>query len=165
MVSCYNNVVAKKYPEAHNCYDSILNFVESKTKNVNVFNTKLGSNLTEHLAMIQYYFSQSSVVTQFKAPTAHLFELQSNWVYSKTFNDFAVNKTQALSQFMKDYLSVKHWYVSGDYDYIAFKQSLKFWLENELSFIESAAFKNAKLEVNINLNSGHYCEWKYCWIF
>lgn len=46
LVSCYNNVVAKKFTEAHNCYDSILNFVESKTKNVNVFNTKLGSNLT-----------------------------------------------------------------------------------------------------------------------
>ena len=129
-----------------------MNFVESKTKNVNVFNTKLGSNLTEHLPMIQYYFSQPSVVTQFKAPTGHLFESQSNWVFSKTYNDFAVNKTSFLSQFMKDYLSVKHWYVSGDYDYIAFKQSLRFWLENELSFIESTAFKNAKLEVILKLN-------------
>ena len=95
--------------------------------------------------MIQYYFSLSSVVTQFKAPTSHLFESQSNWVFSKTFTDFAVNKTQSLSQFMRDYLSVKHWYVSGDYDFIAFKQSLRFWLENELTFIESPAFKSAKL--------------------
>lgn len=85
--------------------------------------------------MIQYYFSLGSVVTQFKAPTVHLFESQSNWVFSKTFTDFAVNKTQSLSQFMKDYLSVKHWYVSGDYDFIGFKQSLRFWLENELTFI------------------------------
>ncbi len=95
--------------------------------------------------MIQYYFSQSNIVTLFKAPTVRLFETQSNWAWSKTYADFAVNKTASLSQFMKDYFSVKHWYVSGDYDYIAFKQSLKFWLENELSFIESTAFKNAKL--------------------
>jgi len=80
--------------------------------------------------MIQYYFSQSNIVNQFKAPTAHLFETQSNWVWSKTFSDFAVNKTAILSQYMRDNLSVKHWYVSGDYDYIAYKQSLKFWLEN-----------------------------------
>ena len=80
--------------------------------------------------MIQYYFSQPSIVSAFKAPTAHLFETQSNWVWSKTFTDFAVNKTANLSQFMRDYLSVKHFYISGDYDYIAFKQSLKFWLEN-----------------------------------
>ncbi len=46
MVTCYNNVVSKKYAEAHSCYDSILNFVELKSKNVNVFNTQLGSNLT-----------------------------------------------------------------------------------------------------------------------
>lgn len=78
--------------------------------------------------MIQYYFSQSTVATQFKAPTSPLFETQSNWVWSKTYSDFAVNKTTNLSQFMKDYYSVKHWYISGDYDYIAYKQSLKFWL-------------------------------------
>ncbi len=78
--------------------------------------------------MIQYYFSQSAVVSQFKAPASPLFETQSNWVWSKTYTDFAVNKTANLSQFMRDYLNVKHWYVSGDYDYIAFKQSLKSWL-------------------------------------
>lgn len=73
LVTCYNNVIAKKYTEAHNCYDALLNFVELKTKNVNIFNTKLGSNLTEHLPMIQYYFSQPSTVSVYKAPTAHLF--------------------------------------------------------------------------------------------
>ena len=80
--------------------------------------------------MIQYYFSQSSTISAFKAPTTKLFDTQSNWVANKTFVDLAVNKTTSLSQFMKDYLTVKHWYVSGDKDFIAYKQSLKNWLEN-----------------------------------
>ncbi len=45
-ITCYNNLKNLKYLEAHNCYDSVLNFIESKTKNVNVFNVQLGSNLT-----------------------------------------------------------------------------------------------------------------------
>jgi hypothetical protein len=162
--TCYNNVVNKKYAEAHNCYDSILNFVESKTKNVNVFNTQMGSNLTEHLPMIQYYFSQPSIVSAFKAPNSYLFESQSSWTWSKGFTDFAVNKTANLSQFMKDYLSVKHFYISGDYDYIAYKQSLRFWMENELAFLESAAFKAAKLEVSFSLSLGHRDKWQDSWI-
>jgi hypothetical protein len=94
-----------------------------------VFNVALGSNLTEHLAMIQYYFSQSSVVSAFKAPTARLFDTQSNWVANKTFVDLAINKTANLSTYMKDYLSVKHFYVTGYNDYIAYRQSLRNWLE------------------------------------
>ena len=31
---------------------------------------------------------------------------------------------------MKDYLNVKHWYVSGDKDFIAYKQALRMWIEN-----------------------------------
>ena len=97
---------------------------------MNVFNTKLGSNLTEHLPMVQYYFSQPSIVSAFKAPTNFLFEAQSNWVWSKTYTDFAQNKTNTLSQFMRDSLSVRHFYITGIYDYIAYKQSLKNWIEN-----------------------------------
>lgn len=80
--------------------------------------------------MIQYYFSQPSTVSIFKAPTIKLFETQSNWVANKTFVDLAVNKTSNISQFMKDYLNVKHWYVSGDKDFIAYKQALRIWIEN-----------------------------------
>lgn len=80
--------------------------------------------------MIQYYFSQAATVSLYKAPAGQLFETQSNWIWSKTFADFAVNKTASISQYMKDELSVKHWFVSGDYDYIAYKQSLRFWMEN-----------------------------------
>ena len=118
---------------------------------MNVFNVHLGPNVTEHLPMIQYYFSQPSTVSLFKAPTSKLFESQSSWTWSKTYSDFAVNKTTALSQFMRDFLNVKQWFISGDNDYIAYKQSLRIWLENELTFVESATFKPLKLEVIINV--------------
>lgn len=85
--------------------------------------------------MIQYYFSQSSIVSSFKAPSNKLFDTQSNWVANKTYADIGVNKTISLSKYMKDYLSVKHFFISGDKDYIAYKQSLKYWLDVELSFV------------------------------
>ena len=85
--------------------------------------------------MIQYYFSQNNIVTAFKAPNNKLFDTQSNWVANKTYADLGVNKTSSLSKFMKDYLSVKHFFISGDKDYIAYKQSLKYWLDIELSFV------------------------------
>lgn len=66
---------------------------------------------------------------------------------------------------MRDNLSVKHWYVSGDYDYIAFKQSLRFWLENELNFLESATFKNAKLEVWSFFIAGCCSCWEDCGVW
>ncbi len=100
MISCSNYINAKKYLEAHNCYESILGFVESKTKNTNLYNVQLGPNLTDHMATIQYYFSQSAVVSAFKAPTTKMFDTQSYLVWSRTFNDLAVNKTSSLSQFI-----------------------------------------------------------------
>jgi hypothetical protein len=78
--------------------------------------------------MIQYYFSQSTTVAAFKAPNARLFETQSNWIANKTWTDLAVNKTASISQYMKDYLNVKHWYVGGENDYIAYKSGLRNWL-------------------------------------
>lgn len=78
--------------------------------------------------MIQYYFSQSSVVNTYKAPNSRLYETQSNWIANKTWTDLAINKTVNVSQYMKDYLTVKHWYVTGDSDYIAYKSSLRYWL-------------------------------------
>jgi hypothetical protein len=80
--------------------------------------------------MIQYYFSQTNNVNSFKAPTTRLFDTHSNWISNKTYADLSVNKTTSLSKFMKDFLSVKHWFVSGDKDYIAYKNGLKYWLEN-----------------------------------
>lgn len=110
----------------------------------------MGSNFTDHFATIQYYLSQSSTVSSLKAPTSKIFDTQSNLVWSKTFVDIAINKTASLSQFMKDYLTVKHWFVIGSNDFISYKQSIRLWLENELSFVESAAFRTAKLDVIFN---------------
>ncbi len=59
----------------------------------------------------------------------------------------AKNYTSALSQFTRDYNSVRHWFVEGQSDYIAYYKGVRNWIENELSFVESDAFKKAKLEV------------------
>lgn len=145
--SCYNYIRASKFLEAHQCFETILNFVESKTKNINVFDIRQGSNLTESLPMIQYYFSQPDTITKFKAPTSRLFEAHSGYITNKTFVDLAKNYTKNISAFMKDYLSVKHWYVEGDSDFIAYRKAVRIWIENELSFVESDTFRNKKLEV------------------
>lgn len=71
--NCYNFQRNSKFLEAHNCYDTTLNYVESKTKNRNLFNIDLISNLTEFLPLTQYYLSQSSVVNAYKAPTGAMF--------------------------------------------------------------------------------------------
>lgn len=80
------------------------------------------------MATIQYYFSQSNVVSSFKAPTNKMFDTQSYLVWRNTFVDLAINKTASLSQFMKDYLTYKHWFVGGSNDFISYKNSIKFWL-------------------------------------
>lgn len=103
------------------------------------------------MATIQYYFSQSANVAAFKAPTTKMFDTQSYLVWNRTFVDLAINKTSNLSQFMKDYLTYKHWFISGSNDFISYKNSIKFWLENELSFVERDAFKAAKLDVTFIL--------------
>lgn len=96
--------------------------------------------------MIQYYFSQPSVVSAWKTPTAKLFEGQSGWIYNKTFVDLSKNYTSSLSQFMRDYFSVRHWFVVSSNDYIGYNKGVRSWLENELSFVENDAFKKAKLD-------------------
>jgi hypothetical protein len=44
--SCYNYVRSSKFLEAHQCLETIFNFVESKTKNANLFDVRLLANLT-----------------------------------------------------------------------------------------------------------------------
>lgn len=145
--SCYNDVRSSKFLEAHQCLETILNFVESKTKNANLYDTRLQSNLSEFLPMVQFYFSQPAVVTAWKAPATKLFESQSGYISNLTFVDLAKNYTKDLSSFMKDYYSVKHWFVEGTSDYVSYYKGVRNWVETELSFIESDAFKKAKLDV------------------
>lgn len=97
--------------------------------------------------MIQYYYSQSSVVSQWKAPTNLLFESQSGYVFNKSYVDMAKNYTKDLSSFMRDFYSVRHWFIQGQLDYICYYKGLRNWVDNELSFVESDTFRNTKLEV------------------
>ena len=126
-----------------------MNFVESKTKNLNLFDIRLGSNLTEYLPMIQYFFSQPVTVTKLKAPNNRIFESHSAYVNNKTYADLSKNYTKEISQFMRDYLTVKHWFVVGTSDYISYNKAVRNWLDNELSFVESDTFRKAKLDVNM----------------
>jgi hypothetical protein len=78
--------------------------------------------------MIQYYFSQTSVVSNWKAPNSRLFESQSGWISNKTYVDLAKNYTKDISSFMKDYYSVRHWFVQGLNDYISYFKGVRNWL-------------------------------------
>lgn len=96
--------------------------------------------------MIQYYFSQTSTISHWKAPTARLFESQSAYIFNKTYVDMAKNYTSSLSTFMRDFYSVRHWFIQGQKDYISYYKGARNWIENELSFVESDAFRKAALE-------------------
>lgn len=156
-VNCFNQQRSSKFQEAHQCYDTTLNYIESKTKNINLMNVKLQSNLTDFLPMIQYYFSQSSVVTAYKAPNQALFDSQSPWVQSKIYADLAKNMDTDFSRYLKDYLSVKNIFISGDDDFICYRKAVRYWLENTLTFVESAKFKPLNLTVNKFNNTGIQC--------
>ena len=108
--------------------------------------------MTEFLPMIQYYFSQTATVAAWKAPTTKLFEAQSGYIYNKTFLDISKNYTSAISQFTRNYFSVKHWFVEGQTDYISYYKAVRTWIENELSFVESDAFRKATLTVFVCLS-------------
>ena len=127
---CYSELVNKKYSDARQCYDAILNYVSSKTQNTNLYNVKLSFNLTEFLPLIQYYFSQAGTVTQYKAPASPLFESNASAVYTNTFVDQAKNYTSNLSRFTRDYLTVKHMFVASDNDFVCYKTGVRYWLEN-----------------------------------
>lgn len=59
----------------------------------------------------------------------------------------AKNYTTDLSHFMRDYYSVRHWFLEGQIDYISYYKGVRNWVENELTFVESDAFRKLKLEV------------------
>ncbi len=128
--SCYNYVRSSKFLEAHQCLDTIYNFVESKTKNTNLLDVRLLSNLTEFIPMVQYYFSQPSHVSAWKAPNTRLFESQSGYIANLTYVDIAKNYTKDISSFTKDYFSVRHWFVAGQSDFISYYKGVRNWLEN-----------------------------------
>lgn len=125
--------------------------MESRTKNRNLYNIQLISNLTDALPLTQYYFSQSSTVSAFKAPNTNglLFEAHSAQVQANLFEDLGKNIDTQISQFFKDYLSVKQIFITGDDDYITYRKATRNWLENSISFVDSAKFKPLNLTVNL----------------
>lgn len=104
--------------------------------------------------MIQYYFSQSATVTAYKAPSEALFDSQSAWVQSKLYGDLAKNIDTNITQFLKDYLSVKNIFISGNDDFICYKKATRYWLENSITFVESSKFKSLNLTVIIMIKLG-----------
>lgn len=108
---------------------------------------KLGYNLTDFIPIVQYYFSQPTTVSNWKAPSTRLFESQSGYIHNLTYINQAMNYTKDISSFMKDYYSVKHWFVGGQRDFISYYKGVRNWIESDLSFVDLDAFKKAKLEV------------------
>ena len=147
--TCYNYLTKEKYLEARDCFNNILNYASDKSKNNNLFNVDLKQNLTNFLPIIQYYFSQSANIQKFKAPTDHLFEAQSSQVFFNTYANQAKNLTKEISGFTKDYLDVRHLFITGSRDYISYKKGNLAWLESELQFVESPAFIKKNLEVKL----------------
>lgn len=133
------------------------------------------SNLTEFLPMTQFYFSQASVVSAYKAPNSALFESQSAQTFANVYEDLGRNIDSTISQYLKDNLSVKQVFLAADDDFISFRKGIKNWVESSISFLDSAKFKPLNLtEYTVNgkvvgyrksvpqvayyelLNSGHF---------
>lgn len=160
--NCDNLQRSNKFKEAHNCYDTTLNYVENKTKMINLYNVKKASNYTELLPMTQYYFSQASVVTAYKAPNTGLFESQSAQSFANVYEDLARNIDANISQYLKNSLSVQQIFLAADDDYIAYRKGIRNWLESSLTFIDSAKFKPLNLTVIYLLILGIHCRWESC---
>ncbi len=78
--------------------------------------------------MAQYYFSQSKVASAYMAPTSPMFETQAAQVQYTLYEDLARNIDSGVSQFFKDYLTVKHIFITADDDFIVFRKGTRNWL-------------------------------------
>ena len=144
--TCYLYLRNGKYTEAHQCYDSTLNFVELKTNNRNLFNVKLNQTLIDTFARVQYFLTQAGVVKLLNAPTSKLFEQQSNYFQTNVYAEQAQNMSQNISYFMRDDLDVKYYFFTGTLSFLTYYKATRSWLES-LNFLEAAAFKNKTMDV------------------
>jgi hypothetical protein len=149
MINCHLCQLNNTFTKAHQCSDDTLNYVENRTKNINLFNIQLQSNLTDTLPMVQFYFSQPSVASTYKAPSTNnlLFEAHSALVQARLSEGLGRNINNNISQFLKDYVFVKAIFITGESDYITFRRATRSWLENSLTFINSTTFKPLNLTV------------------
>jgi hypothetical protein len=97
MINCHLYQLNNTFTKAHQCYDDTLNYVENRTKNLNLFNIQLQSNLTDALPMVQFYFSQPSVASTYKAPSTNnlLFEAHSD--STRTWEGTSTTTSHSLS--------------------------------------------------------------------
>lgn len=146
-LNCYLNLKNGKYKEAHQCYDSVLNFVEQKGLNRNLWNVNFNQSIIQEFALVQYYLTQPATISLFGAPTTFGFEQQAGSVQANTYVDEAKNYTQNISYYLRDYLDVKLFVLTGTLDYITYYKATRSWLETELNFVESAAFQKLNLTV------------------
>lgn len=147
-LNCYLNLKNGKFKEAHQCYDSVLNFVEQKGANRNLWNVALNQSITPTFALVQYYLTQSATVNLYGAPTSMSFEQQTGTLQWNTYVDEAKNYTQNISYYLRDYLDVKLLTIAGTLDYITYYKATRSWMETELNFVESAAFQKLNLTVS-----------------
>ena len=144
--TCYLYIKNGKYNEAHKCYDETLNFVETKSQNRNLFNVNLNSTLIDMFAKVQYYLSQSTVAASLLAPSTSFFESQANFFQGNVYAEQAQTNAQNISNFMRDYLSVRYMFVTGNLDYISYYKASRAWLDS-LNFKDVTQFKAKALEV------------------
>lgn len=150
-MNCYLNIKNGKFKEAHQCYDQVLNFVEQKGNNRNLYNINWNFSTIPHFSLVQYYFSQPAVVALYSAPSNLLFEQHAYTLQTNTYVDEAKNYTQNISYFLRDYLDVKLLALTGTVDYITYNKATRNWMETELSFVESATFGKLNLtDVSVN---------------
>lgn len=110
--------------------------------------------------MTQYYFSLASVVNVYKAPNTELFESQSPQTFANVYEDLGKNIDTNFSQYLRDNLSVKQVFLTGDDDFIAYRKATRNWLESTISFMDSAKFKPLNLTVRVFYNTGIQHQWK-----
>jgi hypothetical protein len=146
-LNCYLNLKNGKYREAHQCYDSVLNFVEQKTNNHNLWNINLNQSLIQTFALVQYYLTQPSIVSIYGASPVLMFEQQTNTLQANTYVDEGKNYTQNISYFLRDYLDVKLYVITGTLDYVTYYKATRNWMETELNFVESPNFQKLNLTV------------------
>jgi len=75
---------------------------------------------------------------------------------SNTYVDEAKNYTQNISYFLRDYLDVRLYVLTGTLDYVTYYKATRNWLETEINFVESAAFQKLNLTVTSVCYAGRH---------
>jgi hypothetical protein len=154
--TCYTNIKNGKYREAHDCYEAILNFVEYKGNDHNLYNVNQTDSLIPQFALVQYYLSLPATVALLNAPTSMMFEQQTRILQANIYVDEAKNYTKDISDYLTANANTKILFVSGAQDFVTYSHAVSNWTVSELSFPESAAYVKADFTV-ILLNYAECC--------